>query len=74
MKITVTQVVQMLDVFPGAKTYGGSFTLIGMLMCQMFGYHTFSAEEFSLVGITTGVFYKMGQDRKAKEKEEKEKK
>ena len=58
----------MMDVFPGYKTYITMGLALGMVVCQMAGYHVFSQEEWAAVGITGGIFWKMGIDRKPKAK------
>ena len=60
----VMKLLSMVDVFPGAKTYMTLVFALGMVICQMMGYHTFSQEEWSAVGITGAIFWKIGQDRK----------
>ena len=49
---------------PGYKTYVIWVIAMGMMVCQMFGFHSFSNEVWGLVGITGMGTWKMGQDRK----------
>ena len=37
---------------------------MGMMGCQFFGYHQFSAEAWGMVGIGGATTFKMGLDRK----------
>jgi hypothetical protein len=66
MKFNMKALLGVLDVMPGMKTYMGFLTMLGMLMCQGFGYHVFSAESWGTVATATGIFFKMGMDRKDK--------
>ena len=59
----VVKLLSMIDVFPGQKTYATMLIAIGMMVCQMMGYHSFSAEAWGVLGITGSVFWKMGMDR-----------
>ncbi len=61
----LAQLLGKLDVFPGAKTFITLLVALGMMVCQMRGYHTFSNEAWGIVGINGLIFYKLGQDRKA---------
>ena len=49
---------------PGYKTYAVGAMAMAMMVCQMFGYHSFSSEVWGMVGITGMGTWKMGQDRK----------
>ena len=51
---------------PGYKTYAVWVIAMGMMVCQMMGYHTFTAEMWGMVGVTGMGTWKMGQDRKPK--------
>jgi hypothetical protein len=51
---------------PGKKTYVIMFIGIGMTVCQMLGHHTFVPETWALVGMSGGVTWKLGVDRKKK--------
>jgi len=64
--MNVVKLIGMIDVFPGQKTYATGLFAIGMILCQGLGYHTFTPEAWGAVGITSGIFWKMSQDRKAK--------
>lgn len=59
----VIKMIQAIDIFPNYKTYSGFLFMIGMLLCEVFGYHKFSDEEWKAVGIVTGLAWKMGMDR-----------
>ena len=60
-------VVEGIDKFmPGYKTYAVWAIAMGMMVCQMIGYHTFTPEMWGVVGITGMGTWKMGQDRKGK--------
>lgn len=61
--MNVVKFLGMIDVFPGKKTYLTILFAIGMVGCQMGGWHTFTPEAWGLVGINGALFYKMGQDR-----------
>lgn len=57
--------LEMVDKFiPGYKTYVMMGLAAGMCVCQMMGYHQFTAEAWGLVGIMGGVTWKLGLDRK----------
>ena len=49
---------------PGQKTYALMLIGIGMMVCQMIGYHHFSQEVWGMVGITGMGTWKMSQDKK----------
>lgn len=51
---------------PGYKTYAVWAIAMGMMVCQMMGYHTFTPEMWGMVGVTGMGTWKMGQDRKGK--------
>jgi hypothetical protein len=53
---------------PGYKTYVIWVIAMGMMICQMLGYYTFTEEMWGIVGITGMGTWKMGQDRKVKKK------
>ena len=55
--------IKAIDIFPGQKTYLTGLFAIGMILCQMFGYHQFTQEAWMAVGVTGGIFWKMGLDR-----------
>jgi len=58
-------VIGAIDNFmPGYKTYVIWVIAMGMMGCQMMGFHAFNAEMWSMVGITGMGTWKMGQDRK----------
>ncbi len=48
----------------GYKTYAIMFIVIGMTICSMLGHHTFMSETWAMVGMSGGVTWKMGMDRK----------
>ena len=49
---------------PGYKTYVIWVIAMGMMVCQMMGYHVFANETWGVVGITGMGTWKMGHDRK----------
>ena len=51
---------------PGYKTYVVWVVAMGMMVCQMMGYHVFTPEMWGVVGNTGMGTWKMGQDRKGK--------
>ena len=57
--------INAIDGFiPGYKTYVIWVVAMGMMGCQMMGYHTFTAEMWGMVGVTGMGTWKMGQDRR----------
>jgi len=61
--------ISAIDNFmPGYKTYVIWVIAMGMMICQMLGYYTFTEEMWGIVGITGMGTWKMGQDRKVKKK------
>ena len=65
--LKVKPIIAALDIMPGAKTYSSFLLLVGMFVCQSLGYHAFSPESWGLAGGATGLFAKMGSERKEKE-------
>ena len=60
-------VIGAIDSFmPGYKTYMVWFIAMLMMACQMMGFHAFTPEMWSMVGITGMGTWKMGHDRKPK--------
>ena len=60
-------VIDAIDKFmPGYKTYAVWVVAMGMMVCQMLGYHHFPNEAWGLVGIGGAATWKMGHDRKKK--------
>ena len=58
-------VIGAIDSFmPGYKTYAVWVVAMGMMVCQMIGYHQFSQEVWGMVGITGMGTWKMSQDKK----------
>ena len=56
----------MIDkLMPGGKTYALMGLGVLMTVCQMGGWHVFSAEAWGLLGIGGAATWKMGQDRDA---------
>ncbi len=49
---------------PGYKTYALMLLGVLMMVCQMFGFHSFSQEAWGLLGIGGAATWKMGADRK----------
>ena len=61
----VSVIIKFIDSrFAGKKTYILMGLGMGMMVCQMFGFHSFSNEVWGMVGITGMGTWKMGQDRK----------
>ena len=61
----VKVVIGMVDkIAPGYKTYSMMGIAMGMMVCQMLGYHEFGAEAWGMVGLSGAATWKMGQDRK----------
>tara|TARA_R110002020_G_scaffold165546_1_gene353006 strand:+ start:1944 stop:2147 length:204 start_codon:yes stop_codon:yes gene_type:complete len=59
--------IEAVDGFmPGYKTYVCWVVAMGMMGCQMMGYHHFTPEMWGMVGITGMGTWKMGHDRKKK--------
>ena len=57
--------INAIDGFiPGYKTYVCWVMAMLMMVCQMMGYHHFSAEVWGMLGITGMGTWKMGADRK----------
>ena len=60
----VPTIVTMIDkLMPGGKTYALMGLGVLMTVCQMGGWHVFSAEALGLLGIGGAATWKMGQDR-----------
>jgi|TARA_R100000789_G_scaffold76435_1_gene71855 nucleoside phosphorylase len=51
-------------IMPGRKTYLLMVVGMGMVACQMLGYHQFSPEAWGMMGIGGAATWKMGMDRK----------
>jgi|TARA_B100001964_G_scaffold5097_1_gene5515 nucleoside phosphorylase len=51
-------------IMPGRKTYLLMVVGMGMVVCQMLGYHQFSPEAWGMMGIGGAATWKMGMDRK----------
>ena len=49
--------------FKGQKTYILMGLGMGMMVCQMLGYHSFSEEAWGMLGIGGAATWKMGLDR-----------
>jgi len=65
MSKVMGMVIGSIDSFmPGYKTYVVWALAMGMMGCQMFGFHSFSTEVWGMVGVTGMGTWKMGQDRK----------
>jgi len=60
------RLVKLFDIFPGMKTYASLINIFGMLICQGGGFHTFSHEAWGSAVTAALLFWKLGQDRKAK--------
>ena len=67
MEKLIKPMMQAVDSFmPGYKTYFMMLVGIGMCVCQMMGYHVFMTETWAIVGMTGGITWKLGMDRKKK--------
>lgn len=63
----IKPIIQFVDkMMPGHKTYAIMLIGIGMMVCQMLGYHQFDQEAWGVLGIGGAATWKMGQDRKKK--------
>jgi len=63
----VASIIGFIDkAMPGYKTYVLMLVGCGMMVCQMWGYHHFSAEAWGMLGIGGAATWKMGLDRKKK--------
>ena len=63
----IEAVIGFIDkAMPGQKTYALMLIGMGMMACQMLGYHSFPQEAWRLLGIGGAATWKMGQDRKKK--------
>jgi|TARA_R100000750_G_C2333975_1_gene91325 hypothetical protein len=51
-------------IMPGRKTYLLMVVGMGMVVCQMLGYHQFTPEAWGMMGIGGAATWKMGMDRK----------
>ena len=61
----VKAVIEMVDkMAPGYKTYTMMGIGMGMMVCQMMGYHHFTPEAWGMVGIGGAATWKVGMDRK----------
>ena len=60
----IKTIVTLIDsTMAGSKTYCIMGLGMGMMLCQMFGYHQFSSEAWGMVGIGGATTWKMGMDR-----------
>ena len=67
MSKVMGMVIGAIDNFmPGYKTYAIWVIAMLMMVCQMIGYHTFTAEMWGMVCVTGMGTWKMGHDRKPK--------
>ena len=48
---------------PGYKTYALMLFGVLMMVCQMWGFHSFSQEAWGMLGIGGAATWKMGVDR-----------
>lgn len=71
MKVDFNSALLLLDVFPNQKRTVTAFFALGMLVCQMGGFHTFTGGEWAGVGVTGAIFYHLKLLRDDKEKKEK---
>ena len=64
MESLIKPIMNFIDGFmPGYKTYFMMFMGVMMCICQMMGYHMFTPEAWTLVGMTGGITWKLGMDR-----------
>jgi len=68
MKLDFNKALSLLDILPGQKRTVTCLFALGMLACQLGGFHTFSATEWGAVGITGGIFYQLKLIRDEKDK------
>ena len=60
----IATIIGFIDkAMPGQKTYVLMILGIGMTVCQMWGFHSFSSEAWGLLGIGGAATWKMGADR-----------
>ena len=60
----IATIIGFIDkAMPGHKTYTLMILGVGMTICQMWGFHSFSPEAWGLLGIGGAATWKMGQDR-----------
>jgi len=69
MKIDFNKALALMDVLPGQKRTLTCLFALGMLVCQLGGFHSFSGAEWGSVGVTGGIFYQLKLLREEKEKE-----
>ena len=63
----IKTVIDFVDkMLPGHKTYAIMIIGMGMMVCQMLGYHHLDQEAWGVLGIGGAATWKMGQDRKIK--------
>ena len=70
MKIDFNKALALLDVIPGQKRTITVFFALGMLVCQIGGFHQFTASEWGAVGVAGGIFYQLKLIREEKEKQQ----
>ncbi len=68
MKFNFNSALMLLDILPGQKRTVTAIFALGMLACQMFGFHVFTPSEWAGVGVTGLIFNHMGVIRKNEEK------
>jgi hypothetical protein len=71
MKIDFNKALSVIDIVPGQKRTLTVLFALGMLVCQVGGFHQFTAEEWGAVGVAGGIFYHLKLIRDEKEKTEK---
>jgi hypothetical protein len=66
MKIDFNKALALIDVVPGQKRTVTCLFALGMLVCQVGGFHVFSGAEWAAVGVTGGIFYQLKLIREEK--------
>lgn len=67
-KINFNKALALIDILPGQKRTVTCLFALGMLVCQISGFHTFSATEWGAVGVTGAIFYQLKLIREEKDK------
>ena len=69
MKVDFNKALAVLDVLPGQKRTVTMFFALGMLICQLGGFHVFPEYQWIEVGVAYGLFKHMDTVRVPKETE-----
>lgn len=62
----MSKIAGYLDFMPGLKTACGILAMAGMLVCEGFGWHKFSMDEWKAAELWTGYGIAMKVERKWK--------